>query len=107
MTKYYKHSSIILSELCGKSILIIPRHIDEKIKNLFLEIQEPYVKFKPKNRKSSMRYCYYLRKFCELLELDYVLPYIPQLITRSKIIEQDEIWEKICNYLNWEFIPSI
>ena len=26
---------------------------------------------------------------------------------REKRIEQDEIWKKICKYLNWEFIPTI
>jgi hypothetical protein len=26
---------------------------------------------------------------------------------RDKRIEQDEIWKKICNELNWEFIVTV
>ena len=26
---------------------------------------------------------------------------------REKLIEQDEIWKKMCSCLNWEFISTI
>lgn len=26
---------------------------------------------------------------------------------REKLIEQDDIWKKICNILNWEFIATV
>jgi hypothetical protein len=32
---------------------------------------------------------------------------IPMLKDRDKIIEQDEIWRKMCIELNWEFIATI
>jgi hypothetical protein len=32
---------------------------------------------------------------------------IPMLKDREKLIEQDEIWKKICEELDWEFIPTI
>lgn len=35
------------------------------------------------------------------------LPFFPMLKDREKIIEQDEIWKKICQELNWRFIPTI
>ena len=44
---------------------------------------------------------------CQLLGETKYLPYFPMLKDKVKRIEQDEIWKKICNELNWEFIPTI
>ena len=44
---------------------------------------------------------------CELLNQREFLLYFPMLKDREKRIEQDEIWKKICEELNWEFIPTI
>ena len=48
-----------------------------------------------------------ISKLCELLNQREFLPYFPMLKDREKRIEQDEIWKKICEELNWEFIPTI
>jgi hypothetical protein len=42
-----------------------------------------------------------------LLNQKEFLPFFPMLKDREKIIEQDEIWKKICQELNWRFIPTI
>ena len=46
-------------------------------------------------------------RLCELLDQREFLPYFPMLKDREKRIEQDEIWKKICEELNWEFVPTI
>ena len=46
-------------------------------------------------------------KLCELLDQRQFLPFFPMLKDREKRIEQDEIWKKICEELDWEFIPTI
>ena len=61
----------------------------------------------PTNRKNFLSYSYVLHKFCELLEYDHLLEYFSLLKSREKLHAQDLIWEKICNDLNWEFIPSL
>jgi hypothetical protein len=35
------------------------------------------------------------------------LPLFPLLKDREKRIEQDVIWKKICEELDWEFLPTI
>ena len=35
------------------------------------------------------------------------LTYFPMLKDRDKRIEQDDIWKKICQELNWPFIPTL
>ena len=50
---------------------------------------------------------YNIYKLCELLDQQEFLPIFPMLKDREKRIEQDEIWKKICEELNWEFIPTV
>ena len=74
---------------------------------MFKEIQGPFMKVWPKERKNFLSYSYVLHKFCELLELDHLLEYFPLLKSREKLHQQDVIWKCICQELQWEFIPSI
>jgi len=54
-----------------------------------------------------LNYYYTVYKLCELLNQDEFLPYFPLLKDKEKMIEQDEIWKKICEELDWEFIPTV
>ena len=49
----------------------------------------------------------FLHKFVQLLDLDEYLDCFILLKSREKLHQQDIIWEKICEYLKWEFIPSV
>jgi hypothetical protein len=54
-----------------------------------------------------LNYYYALYKLCELLGETQFMNDIPMLKDREKIIEQDEIWRKMCVELDWEFIATI
>ena len=73
---------------------------------MFREIQEPFALHRPKGRKNFLSYSYILHKFCELLELDEFLPCFPLLKSHEKLLQQDKVWKKICDHVNWEFYPS-
>jgi len=105
--KYYEHIPHILSIITGKNAPTLDRKSEEILRSLFKEIQLPFVKNCPPNRKNFLSYSYVLHKFCELLEYDHLLEYFSLLKSREKLHQQDLIWEKICNDLNWEFIPSL
>ena len=75
--------------------------------NLFSDIQAPYTKYCPDDRTNFLNYHYTIYKLCELLDQRKFLPFFPMLKDPEKRIEQDEIWKKICDELNWEFIPTI
>ena len=81
--------------------------VENKLRRMFKEIQEPFMEVCPKDRKNFMSYSYVLHKMCELLELDQFLSCFPLLKSRQKLHGQDIIWKKICYILRWEFIPSI
>ena len=103
--KYYEHIPFIKDKLGIKPPVMSPE-LEEKLCNLFMEIQKPYSNHCPDDRVNFLNYYYVLYKMCELLERREFLPYFPMLKDPVKRIEQDEIWKKICAELKWEFIHT-
>ena len=104
--KYYEHINFIKDKLCIKPP-IISQELEETLCNFFMEIQYPYAKHCPDYRVNFLHYYYVLYKLFELLDETQYLPEIPMLKDREKLIEQDTIWKKICEELDWEFIATI
>lgn len=104
---YYEHIPFILKELTGKEPPVIPKDLEEQFIVMFMETQDPFDRHKPAKRKNFLSYSYVLHKFCELLERDDFAKQFSLLKNREKLYDQDKIWEKICEDLGWEFIPSV
>ncbi len=103
--KYYEHIPFIKDKLGIKPPVMTP-DLEDRLCNLFMEIQGPYAKFCPDDRVNFLNYYYTVYKLCELLGRREFLPFFPMLKDREKRIEQDQIWKKICIELDWEFIPT-
>ena len=103
--KYYEHIPFIKDKL-GIKPPLMSTELEDTLCNLFNEIQRPYSKYCPSDRVNFLNYYYTLYKLCELLNERKFLPYFPMLKDRDKRIEQDQIWKKICQELNWKFIPT-
>ena len=103
--KYYEHIPFIKDKLGIKPPIMTPE-LEETLCNLFMEIQGPYAKCCPHDRVNFLNYYYTVYKLCELLEKKEFLSYFPMLKDKEKRIEQDYIWKKICEELNWVFIPT-
>ena len=104
--KYYEHINFIKDKL-GLKPPIISQELEEILCNFFMEIQYPYAKHCPDYRVNFLHYYYVLYKLFELLGEKHYLTEIPMLKDREKLIEQDTIWKKICEELDWEFIATI
>jgi hypothetical protein len=104
--KYYEHIPFIKDKLGIKPPIMSPE-LEETLCNLFIELQSPYSKFCPDDRVNFLNYYYTAYKLCELLGENHYLEHFPMLKDREKRIEQDNIWKKICEELDWEFIPTI
>jgi hypothetical protein len=83
------------------------QELENTLCNLFIDLQSPYSKNCPDYRVNFLNYYYVLYKLCELLDETRFLSEIPMLKDREKLIEQDEIWKKMCLELDWEFIATI
>lgn len=105
--KYYEHIYYIIYRLNGIPAPDFSPELEEKLRSMFKEIQAPFLKYCPSNRKNFLSYSYVLYKFCELLEKDEYLKYFSLLKSREKLHLQDQIWKQICEDVNWEFIQSI
>ena len=105
--KYYEHIPHIINKLNGIPPPVMSRETEEELRRMFKEIQLPFHKFCPANRKNFLSYSYVLHKFVQLLELDEFLPCFMLLKSREKLHQQDQIWKKICEHLKWQYIPSI
>jgi hypothetical protein len=104
--KYYEHIAFIKNKL-GIKPPVMSQELEETLCNLFMELQAPYAKFCPDYRVNFLNYYYVLYKLCELLNEKQYLVDIPMLKDREKLIEQDEIWKKMCENLDWEFVATI
>jgi hypothetical protein len=104
--KYYEHIPFIKNKL-GIKPPIMSSELEETLCNLFIELQSPYSKFCPDDRVNFLNYYYTAYKLCELLGETQYLEHFPMLKDKEKRVEQDNIWKKICEELNWEFIPTI
>ena len=107
LNKYYEHVPHIINRLNGVPPPTINRETEEELRRMFKEIQMPFHKFCPKDRKNFLSYSYVLHKFMQLLEMDEFLPCFPLLKSREELHQQDQIWKQICEYLHWQFIPSV
>ena len=104
--KYYEHIAFIKNKI-GIKPPVMSQELEETLCNLFMELQSPYAKNCPDYRVNFLNYYYVLYKLCELLGEKSYLDDIPMLKDREKLIEQDETWKKMCEELDWEFIPTV
>lgn len=107
LNKYYEHVPYITNILNGVDPPKMSLELEERLRQMFKDIQEPFNKHCPESRKNFLSYSYVLYKFCELLEEDDFLPCFPLLKAKDKLYQQDVIWKNICKELQWEFIPTI
>lgn len=103
---YYEHVHYIINKLNNLPPPKITKDMEKLFITMFTKIQEPWLLYKQEGRKNFLSYSYVLHKFCELLELDHLLECFPLHKYPEKIMENDQIWEKICRYLNWQYISS-
>lgn len=107
LTKYYENIPYIINRLTNVKPLVVNPILSEKLIKMFNDIQAPFEKHCPKERKNFLSYSYTLYKFFQLLDEPDYLSYFSLLKSRDKLFEQEVIWKKICDELNWEFIKSI
>lgn len=104
---YFEH----VPQIMRKTTPIIPPLISAadiaRIRSVFLAIQVPFERNKPRGRRNFLSYAYIIYKICELLELDEVLPFCPLFKSVQNQRSADATWLKICNELDYEYIPTV
>jgi hypothetical protein len=107
INKYYEHINYIINRINGIPTPQFSTELEEKLCSMFKDIQGPFLKHCPKDRKNFLSYSYVLYKFFQILGLNEYLKFFPLLKSREKLYVQDQIWKKICEELNYKIIPSL
>ncbi len=113
-TKYYEHRSNIIYKIKGIPPITLSREIEDRLLLMFDDLLKPYAKCCPKTRRNFLNYYYVIRKLCEILGLKEILntEHLPQLKSRKKLAEHDQIWKEMIKILHekdpmWVYIPSL
>ena len=104
--KYFEHIQYINS-LFGVKPPIMSEELHETLCVLFIEIQGPWGIHSPPSRCNFFNYNFCLAQLCKLLDQTQYLPYISMMKDRDKQLEQDMIWKRVCEDLDWQFFPSV
>tara|TARA_Y100000816_G_scaffold292604_1_gene288997 strand:+ start:1170 stop:2282 length:1113 start_codon:yes stop_codon:yes gene_type:complete len=104
--KYFEHIQYINS-IFGIRPPIMSEELHETLCVLFIEIQKPWAIHCPASRTNFFNYTYTLYQLCVLLDQTQYLPYIPLMKDREKQLEQDQIWKKVCEELDWQYYPTV
>ena len=107
INKYYEHINYIINRINGVPTPHFSPELEEKLCSMFKEIQGPFLKHCPKERKNFLSYSYVLFKFFQILNKHEYLRFFPLLKSREKLWVQDQIFKNICEDLNWPFYPSL
>ena len=108
LSKMYDHVQQIKNRIQQQmTMLTLSKEMEEKLQHMFKEIQPAFIKYCPANRSNFLSYPYVLYKLCQLLEMDEFLPCFQLLKSREKLYQQDQVWQKICKEMRWQFIRSI
>jgi hypothetical protein len=107
LNKYYEHIPHIINRLNGLPPPRLSPEDEESIRQMFRDIQTPFMKHCNPERKNFLSYSYVLHKFCLILNKREFIDCFPLLKSREKLYEMDQTWKKICADLGWEFHRSI
>ena len=114
LNDYYDNVIGIINRINGRPPFRLTTEIEDKIKSMFQQIQEPFEKHKPQNRRNFLSYSYTLHKFFQILGLHEFSKYFQLLKSADKLRQQDDIFKKIVaemaskdKTINWVFYPSI
>lgn len=107
LNKYYDHVHHIISRINGEPPPKLSKELEERLKNMFKQIQEPFAQCCPDHRTNFLSYSYVIRKFLELVGENRYIKFFPLLKSREKLYHQDMIFKCICKKLKWDFYPSI
>ena len=75
--------------------------------DMFFSAMEEYKKYTPMIRSNFLSYNYILNKLFKILNMNEHAEYFCISKRDEKLRECDEIWNKICKYMNWKFHSSL
>lgn len=104
--QYFENCNSLANLLGGFRLPKLGEDLKGKLRTMFLVIQGPFEECSPPGRKNFLSYNFVLRKFLEILEQDHLLTFFPPLKSRDKNVEQELVWQRMCEKLNWPYYQT-
>lgn len=106
LQRYYNDCYYVMKELTGEPLVTLTKQHCQILFKMFVNIQIPFAKHAPQ-RANMISYFYVIKKLCEIRGWDDIAWSLPHLKSRTKVVQQDAIWRKICLSVDYPFIRSI
>jgi len=100
----YDHVAQIASRLSGRRPVRISTEVEEKLRNMFLQMQPAFQRHAPKSRTNFLSYSYVLYRCFQILGITEMLEGITLLKGRDKLEANDAIFRKMCVDLGWPLL---
>lgn len=97
----YDHVAQITARLSGRRPPRISVQMEDKLRNMFLQMQPSFQRHAPKTRTNFLSYSYVLYRCFQILGRDDMLEGITLLKGRDKLEANDAIFRKMCVDLGW------
>lgn len=101
LRKAYDHVAQITSRVSGRRPPRISAHVEEQLRNMFLQMQPAFHRHAPKSRTNFLSYSYVLYRCFQILGLHDMLEGITLLKGRDKLEANDVIFRRMCVDLGW------
>lgn len=102
LRKAYDHVTQIASRLSGIRPKQLSPQVEERLKNMFLQMQPAFHRHAPKTRSNFLSYSYVLYRCFQILGLHDMLDTLVLLKGRDKLEANDAIFRKMCEVdLGW------
>jgi hypothetical protein len=105
MRSHYEHVCQICCRITGRAPPRLHGSIEERLRLMFIAAQEPFEIVKGR-RKNFLSYSYTLQQFMRLIGVssrDMGRLAFTLLKGRDKLDRQNQIYEKMCQHLDWEY----
>lgn len=101
LRRAYEHVAQITHRLSGRAPPRLSAHVEDQLRNMFLQMQPAFQRHAPKSRTNFLSYSYVLYRCFQILGLDQMLEGITLLKGRDKLEANDAIFRKMCVDLDW------
>ena len=114
LPKMYEHKHLICNKISGNPPPFLTREQEQRLRDMFEALQEPFEQSKPKGRKNFLSYSYVLHQLLRLAgHPPHVYKAFKLLSCRSRIATHDTTWQAMMAILDkrltlgmrWPFYP--
>ena len=105
--KYYNTIAFICARITGQPSVFLKPQTETLLETLFDVIADPYEKYKYTVEGESLTsYAFIIRKLLERIGETSNLHKFKLVKSKSKLNQYNTLWQKICQEINWVFVPS-